>query len=101
MCTTLMLRKEALSLLPQADQAGAVWWHHCPLRSKRRSSPHSRSLPAARPTPQVFGFLRKHIHEEETVNEVKRMTLTADGQGAVFDVPTKLAKVGAPPSPST
>lgn len=44
--------------------------------------------------PQVFGFLRKHIHEEETVNEVKRMTLTADGQGAVFDVPTKLAKVG-------
>ena len=42
---------------------------------------------------QVFGFLRKHINEEETVNEVKRMTLTADGQGAVFDVPTNLAQV--------
>ncbi|EFN57631.1 hypothetical protein CHLNCDRAFT_20835, partial [Chlorella variabilis] len=41
---------------------------------------------------QVFGFLRKHMHEEETVEEAKRMTLTADGLGAVFDVPTSLAK---------
>ena len=56
------------------------------------------SPPPAHPCPlcftsQVFGFLRKHIHEEETLNEVKRMTLTADGQGAVFDVPTAMAKV--------
>lgn len=43
---------------------------------------------------QVFGFLRKHIHDEATVEEVKRVTLTADGRGACFDVPTNLAKVG-------
>ncbi|KAL4859742.1 DEAD-box ATP-dependent RNA helicase 7 [Chlorella vulgaris] len=40
---------------------------------------------------QVFGFLRKHIHDEDTVEEVKRVTITADGMGAVFDVPTTLA----------
>lgn len=38
----------------------------------------------------VFGFLRRRIDNEETVNEVKRMTLTMDGKGAVFDVPTNL-----------
>jgi ATP-dependent RNA helicase DDX21 len=41
----------------------------------------------------VFGFLRRHM-DEAVVNEVKRMTLTADGKGAVFDVPTQHAKVG-------
>jgi ATP-dependent RNA helicase DDX21 len=38
----------------------------------------------------VFGFLRRHIQDEATVEEVKRMTLTADGKGAVFDVPLRL-----------
>ena len=41
----------------------------------------------------MFGFLRKHIHDEATVEEAKRVTLTADGRGACFDVPTNLAKV--------
>lgn len=57
------------------------------------------TYPSLRPPPpplpqQVFGFLRKHIHDEATVEEVKRVTLTADGRGACFDVPTNLAKVG-------
>lgn len=30
---------------------------------------------------------------EDTVEEVKRMSLTADGKSAVFDVPSKLAQV--------
>lgn len=38
----------------------------------------------------VFSFLRRRITDEDTVNEVKRMTLTTDGKGAVFDVPHKL-----------
>ncbi|KAI8107789.1 hypothetical protein M9435_002817 [Picochlorum sp. BPE23] len=38
----------------------------------------------------VFGFLRRRIEDENKVNEVKRMTLTEDGMGAVFDVPTHL-----------
>lgn len=38
----------------------------------------------------VYGFLRRHIQDEATVEEVKRMTLTADGKGAVFDVPLRL-----------
>jgi hypothetical protein len=50
---------------------------------------------------QVFGFLRKHIPSEDTLNEVKRMTLTADGKGAVFDVPTNLAKVRLRPAPAS
>lgn len=38
----------------------------------------------------VFSFLRKNIVDENKVNEIKRMTMTEDGMGAVFDVPTKL-----------
>ena len=41
----------------------------------------------------VFSFLKKHMPSEETVEEVKRMSLTADGKSAVFDVPSKLAQV--------
>lgn len=41
----------------------------------------------------VFGFLRRRLPDENTVEEVKRMTLTADGMGAVFDVPTNLKDV--------
>ena len=41
----------------------------------------------------VFSFLKKHMPSEDTVEEVKRMSLTADGKSAVFDVPTKLAQV--------
>jgi len=37
----------------------------------------------------VFGFLRKRM-DEDTVNEIKRMALTKDGMGAVFDVPAHL-----------
>jgi ATP-dependent RNA helicase DDX21 len=37
----------------------------------------------------VFSFLRKKVTDEEILNEVKRMTLTADGSGAVFDIPNK------------
>ncbi|KAK9823222.1 hypothetical protein WJX72_001159 [[Myrmecia] bisecta] len=39
----------------------------------------------------VFGFLRKRL-SDAIVEEVKRMTLTADGKQAVFDVLTKDAK---------
>lgn len=55
------------------------------------------TLPTSRrrPAGQVFGFLRKRIPSEETVNEVKRMTLTKDGKGAVFDVPIKMVEVRA------
>lgn len=38
----------------------------------------------------VFSFLRRNIPDEDTLNEVKRMTLTVDGKGAVFDVPHAL-----------
>eukprot|EP00890_Picochlorum_soloecismus_P003166 jgi/Picsp_1/3850/NSC_01362-R1_protein len=38
----------------------------------------------------VFSFLRRRISDEDKVNEVKRMTLTNDGMGAVFDVPVGL-----------
>jgi ATP-dependent RNA helicase DDX21 len=38
----------------------------------------------------VFSFLKRQIGDDATVEEVKRMTLTADGKGAVFDVPFKL-----------
>ena len=41
----------------------------------------------------VFTFLKKYIPSEATVEEVKRMSLTADGKSAVFDVPSKLAQV--------
>ena len=41
----------------------------------------------------VFGFL-KRLLPEETVEEVKRMSLTQDGTRAVFDVPSKLVQVG-------
>lgn len=41
----------------------------------------------------VFSFLKKYMPSEATVEEVKRMSLTADGKSAVFDVPTKLAQV--------
>ena len=41
----------------------------------------------------VFSFLKKHMPSEDTVEEVKRMSLTADGKSAVFDVPSKLAQV--------
>jgi ATP-dependent RNA helicase DDX21 len=41
----------------------------------------------------VFSFLRRRITDEDTVNEVKRMTLTTDGKGAVFDVPHKLKEL--------
>ena len=37
----------------------------------------------------VFGFLRKRMDESQ-VNEIKRMALTKDGMGAVFDVPAHL-----------
>lgn len=38
----------------------------------------------------VFAYLKRQIGDDATVEEVKRMTLTADGKGAVFDVPLKL-----------
>jgi ATP-dependent RNA helicase DDX21 len=38
----------------------------------------------------VFGFLRRRMGDENKVNEIKRMTLTEDGKGAVFDVPSHL-----------
>ena len=38
----------------------------------------------------VFGFLRRRIGDEDKVNEIKRMSLTQDGMGAVFDVPSHL-----------
>ena len=41
----------------------------------------------------VFSFLKKYVPSEATVEEVKRMSLTADGKSAVFDVPSKLAQV--------
>ena len=41
----------------------------------------------------VFTFLKKYMPSEATVEEVKRMSLTADGKSAVFDVPSKLAQV--------
>eukprot|EP01023_Acetabularia_acetabulum_P043442 TRINITY_DN43398_c0_g1_i1.p3 TRINITY_DN43398_c0_g1~~TRINITY_DN43398_c0_g1_i1.p3 ORF type:complete len:104 (-),score=22.09 TRINITY_DN43398_c0_g1_i1:77-388(-) len=34
----------------------------------------------------VYNFFRKHL-PEQTVESVKRMSLTEDNQGAVFDVP--------------
>lgn len=37
----------------------------------------------------VFGFIRKRM-DESKVNEIKRMALTKDGSGAVFDVPAHL-----------
>ena len=40
----------------------------------------------------VFGYLKRNM-SEETVEEVKRMSLTKDGNRAVFDVPSKLVKV--------
>ena len=40
----------------------------------------------------VFSTLKKHL-PDATVEEVKRMSLTADNRSAVFDVPSKLAKV--------
>lgn len=36
----------------------------------------------------AFNCLRKYL-AEETVNEVRRMNLTVDGMGAVFDVPSR------------
>ena len=42
----------------------------------------------------VFSFLKKYMPSEDTVEEVKRMSLTSDGRSAVFDVPSKLAQVG-------
>jgi len=39
----------------------------------------------------VFGFLRRRM-DEAVVEEVKRMQLTADARGAVFDVPAAHAK---------
>ena len=41
----------------------------------------------------VFSFLKKYMPSEATVEEVKRMSLTADGKSAIFDVPSKLAQV--------
>ena len=38
----------------------------------------------------VFSFLRRLLPDEDTVNEAKRMTLTTDGKGAVFDIPHNL-----------
>lgn len=49
----------------------------------------------------VWNYLRKCL-PEESLSDVRRMSLTADGQGAVFDVPTTLAKdfvAGTWPSP--
>ena len=46
----------------------------------------------------VFSTLKKHL-PDATVEEVKRMSLTADNCGAVFDVPSKLVKVGCPRQP--
>ncbi|RMZ55935.1 hypothetical protein APUTEX25_004359 [Auxenochlorella protothecoides] len=40
---------------------------------------------------QVFGVLRKAL-PEASVEEVKSMTLTSDGKGAVFDVPAALVQ---------
>ena len=45
----------------------------------------------------VFSFLKKYMPSEDTVEEVKRMSLTADGKSAVFDVPSKLAQVSREP----
>jgi ATP-dependent RNA helicase DDX21 len=39
----------------------------------------------------VWGFLRGFL-PEEMVNEAKRMTLTSDQKGAVFDVPSHMAE---------
>lgn len=36
----------------------------------------------------AFNCLRKYL-PEETINEVRRMNLTVDGMGAVFDVPSR------------
>ena len=36
----------------------------------------------------VFSYLRRML-PEETVNEVRRMSLLLDGTGAVFDVPVE------------
>jgi hypothetical protein len=38
----------------------------------------------------VFGFLRRRL-DDATVDQVCRMRLTKDQQGAVFDVPAALA----------
>ena len=40
---------------------------------------------------QVFGFLRKRV-PEEMMQDVKRMSITLDGRGAVFDVPSDSLK---------
>lgn len=37
----------------------------------------------------VFGFLRRRF-DEDTVNQIGRMRLTADQKGAVFDLPAAL-----------
>ena len=40
----------------------------------------------------VFTHLKRHL-PEEVVEEVKRLSLTADGKSAIFDVPSQHVKV--------
>lgn len=40
----------------------------------------------------VFTTLKRHL-SEENVEQIKRMSLTADGQSAIFDVPSELVQV--------
>ena len=43
----------------------------------------------------VFNHLRQCVSEDQ-VEAVRRMTLTLDGTGAVFDVPSETVQVSAP-----
>lgn len=45
----------------------------------------------------VWAFLKRRL-PEDVVEEVKSLTLTADNQNAVFDVPSKRASVSSPSS---
>ena len=43
----------------------------------------------------VFSHLKRHL-PDEVVEEVKRLSLTADGKSAIFDVPSQHVKVCLP-----
>lgn len=43
----------------------------------------------------VFSSLKRHL-PDALVEEIKRMSLTADGRSAVFDVPTQHVKARSP-----
>ena len=42
----------------------------------------------------MFTHLKRHL-PDEVVEEVKRLSLTADGKSAIFDVPSQHVKVRA------